>query len=124
MGIVAPEGTNQRTPSTMGIKVYGSFGTLAEANEYSKKCQAECDTFDYWVIENLEWVQLPPSVQHLGDIHFREKRMEDLKESTIKMREERARLIEEKMLEAREKRQKGLPADNDRFSEESSGVHS
>ncbi len=99
VSIVAPYGTNQRTPSEFGIKIYGCFPTEDKANDYAKKLQKECDVFDYYVMSTLEWVKLPPEVSSIEDMNFQENELEKLKQSTIAMRERRAKLMQQRILE-------------------------
>lgn len=110
LSIVAPEGTNQRTPSTFGIKIYGCFGTQEAANDYAKKLQRECDVFDYYVMNTLEWVKLPPQVEKLEDVNFMEEELERLKKNTLDMRVTRAQLLKDRLIQERkaEKEKKQL----------------
>lgn len=101
LSIVAPDGTNQRAPS-FGIKIFGCFPTHQEATEYSKKLQKECNFFDYYVMDTMEWAKLPPVVEKLEDVHYQEEELESLKNNVIKMRENRAKIMEERVLEARQ----------------------
>jgi hypothetical protein len=101
LSIVAPEGTNQRTPTTFGIKFYGAFATQQEAVSHSKKLQQECDTFDYFVMDALEWVKLPPEVARIDDQEFQEDEMEKLRKGLIGMRKNRAKLLEKRLIDAR-----------------------
>lgn len=97
MSIVSPEGTNQKA-ATFGIKIFGCFETLKEANEYAKQLQAECNVFDYYTVETQCWAKLPPRVEKLDDQNFQEEELENLKNTVIKMRQARAKMIEERIL--------------------------
>jgi hypothetical protein len=97
MCIVCPEGTNQKA-SNMGIKIFGCFPTLKEANEYAKELQGECNVFDYYVVETQCWAKLPPSVEKLEDQNFQEHELENLKNIVVKNRQARAKMLEERIL--------------------------
>jgi hypothetical protein len=97
LSILAPTGTNQTTPTSFGIKIFGCFNTIDEANAYAKELQGECDVFDYWVMSLCEWVKLPPAIERLDDIRFRETEMEQLRQSEIEMREARAKIMQERV---------------------------
>lgn len=97
MSIVCPEGTNQKA-SNFGIKLFGCFSTLKEANDYAKQLQGECNVFDYYVVETQCWAKLPPCVAKLEDQNFQEKELESLKTVVIKNRQARAQLLEERIL--------------------------
>lgn len=97
MSIVAPTGTNQKA-TEFGIKVFGCFATHAEACEYSKARQVECNVFDYYVLETMCWAKLPPQVEKLEDNHFQEEELEKLKQSVVAMRKARSQLLEERVL--------------------------
>ena len=113
MSIVAPEGTNQRAPS-FGIKVFGCFATQEEAAAYCTKLQGECNFFDYYVMETLEWAKLPPVVERLEDVHYQEQELETLKNNVIQMRQNRAKIMEQRVLEARgPEQQEGRQGDVD-----------
>lgn len=84
--VVAPTGCNQ-TCDQFGIKVFGCFPTLAEANAYCKELVKKCDAFDYYTMETQQWVSLPPNVASLADRNYQEQRLEDLKNAIIKHRE-------------------------------------
>lgn len=101
LSIVAPDGTSQKTTSTFGIKGFGCFNTLSEANDCCKQLQQECNMFDYFVMDLLEWVKLPPQVEHLSDQHFQEQEMETLKDKVIKMRQVRAKMMEDRLIESK-----------------------
>ena len=103
LSIVAPEGTNQKAES-FGIKVFGCFQTQAEAVEYSKSLQEECNVFDYYVMETMQWVKLPPVVEKLSDVHYQEEELERLKTNVIKMRQARAKVMEERLIESHKKK--------------------
>lgn len=109
MSIVAPEGTNQKA-TQFGIKVFGCFGTLQEANEYAKQLQKECNAFDYYTVETQCWAKLPPEVEKLDDRHYQEEELESLKTTLIKNREAKAKILEERILadKAREKKKLAL----------------
>lgn len=98
--IVAPEGTNQKTES-IGIKVFGCFNTIDEANKYSQQLQKECNFFDYYVAEVGAWLKLPPQVEKLDDVHYQEGELEKLKGSILEMRQSRAKILEQRVIEAK-----------------------
>ena len=97
MSIVCPQGTNQ-TAATFGVKVFGCFTTLQEANEYAKQLQEECNAFDYYTVQTQCWAKLPPQVEKLEDQNFQEEELESLKNTVIKSRQARAKMMEERML--------------------------
>lgn len=97
MSIVCPEGTNQRAPEC-GIKVFGCFETLLEANEYAQKLQKECDAFDYYTVETQCWAKLPPRVDKLDDQNYQEEELQALKNTIVKMREAKTKILEERIL--------------------------
>lgn len=97
MSIVCPDGTNQKA-ANFGIKVFGCFATLKEANDYAKELQTECNAFDYYTVETQCWAKLPPRVDKLDDQNFQEEELENLKNTVIKMRVARAKMLEERML--------------------------
>lgn len=97
MSIVCPEGTNQKA-AKFGIKIFGCFSSLKEANEYAQHLQGECNVFDYYVVETQCWAKLPPSVEKLEDQNFQEKELENLKNIVIKNRQARAKMLEERIL--------------------------
>jgi hypothetical protein len=97
LSVIAPFGTNQTTPSTFGVKLFGCFNTIDEANAYAKELQKQCDVFDYYVASLYEWIKLPPMVERLDDVHFREKELEELREKTIQMRESRAKIMQDRI---------------------------
>lgn len=97
MSIVAPEGTNQKAEST-GIKIFGCFGTLLEANAYAKQLQSECDAFDFYVVETQRWAKLPPEVERLDDKHYQEETLEALKHKVVRARQAKVKFLEERML--------------------------
>lgn len=97
MSIVCPEGTNQTAP-TFGVKVFGCFTTLQEANKYAKELQEECNAFDYYTVQTQCWAKLPPQVAKLEDQNFQEEELESLKNTVIKSRKARAKMMEERMM--------------------------
>jgi hypothetical protein len=97
MSIVCPEGTTQ-TAASFGIKVFGCFETLAEANAYAKQLQRECDAFDYYAVETQCWAKLPPQIEKLDDRHYQEEELESLKTTLIKTREAKVKILEERIL--------------------------
>lgn len=97
MSIVCPEGTTQKA-SKFGIKIFGCFNTLKEANEYAQKLQEECNVFDYYTVETQCWAKLPPQVDKLDDQNFQEKELNTLKNTVVKMRQARAKMLEERIL--------------------------
>lgn len=97
MSIVAPEQTNQRSES-FGIKIFGCFSTLEDANAYARDLQNECNAFDYYTVETQAWAKLPPRVDKLDDQHFQEEELEKLKRSVVGMRQARAKMLEERIL--------------------------
>lgn len=101
LSIVAPEGTNQRTPSTFGIKVFGCFATSQEAKDYANRLRKECDFFDFFVMDTLAWVKLPPAVEHLDDMSYQEDEIEKLKAGVVGMREKRSKILQERVIEAK-----------------------
>lgn len=97
MSIVCPEGTSQKSPD-FGVKIFGCFTSLEDANAYAKKLQTECNTFDYYTVETQCWAKLPPRVDKLDDQHFQEGELEALKDTVIKTRQARAKMLEERIL--------------------------
>jgi hypothetical protein len=97
MSIVCPEGTNQKSRE-FGVKIFGCFTTLDEANAYAKKLQEECNAFDYYTVETQCWAKLPPRVEKLDDQNFQEGELEALKNTVIKTRQARAKMLEERIL--------------------------
>lgn len=97
MSIVCPEGTNQKSRE-FGVKIFGCFTTLDEANAYAKKLQEECNAFDYYTVETQCWAKLPPRVDKLDDQNFQEGELEALKNTVIKTRQARAKMLEERIL--------------------------
>lgn len=97
MSIVCPEGTNQ-TSKAFGVKIFGCFATLEDANKYAKTLQQECDAFDYYTVETQAWAKLPPQVEKLDDQVFQEGELESLKNTLIKSRIARAKMLEERIM--------------------------
>jgi hypothetical protein len=97
MSIVSPTETNQKADS-FGIKIFGCFCTLEEANAYAKSLQAECNVFDYFTVETQCWAKLPPKVDKLDDQHYQENELEVLKKRVVSTRTARAQMLEERMI--------------------------
>lgn len=97
MSIVAPNGTNQ-TSKEFGIKIFGCFETVDQANDYAKALQGESNAFDYYTVETQCWAKLPPTVAKLDDQIFCEDELMDLKNTVIKNRVARAKMLEERIL--------------------------
>lgn len=95
LSVVAPTGTNQKA-AQFGIKIYGCFPTLKEANEYSQQLIKKCDGFDIYTLQTQSWAQLPPQVESLADQHFQEQRLEDLKNAVISQREQAKKRLRER----------------------------
>lgn len=108
LSIVAPVGTNQKTPDSFGIKIFGCFATQGDAVAYSKKLQKECDFFDYYVMDTMAWVKLPPEVQNLEDVNYNEDELQKLKQGVIDMRQKRAKILQERVIEAKKKLKQGI----------------
>jgi hypothetical protein len=117
MSIVCPEGTSQKTPD-FGVKIFGCFTSLEEANAYAKKLQTECNAFDYYTVETQCWAKLPPRVEKLDDQHFQESELEALKDTVIKTRQARAKMLEERILhdkaDSKKKQQKNVIEEEDK----------
>jgi len=109
MCIVCPEGTNQ-TAASFGIKIFGCFPTLKEANEYAKQLQGECNVFDFYVVQTQCWAKLPPCVEKLEDQNFQEQELENLKTIVVKNRQARAKMLEERILADKAEGKKNPPA--------------
>jgi hypothetical protein len=97
LSIVCPHATNQKAEA-FGIKIFGCFPTLEDANAYARELQGECNAFDYYTVETQSWAKLPPQVEKLDDQHFQEEELEKLKRSVVAMRQARAKMLEERML--------------------------
>lgn len=97
MSIVCPEGTNQKS-TNFGVKIFGCFSSLQDANDYAKKLQGECNAFDYYTVETQCWAKLPPKVEKLDDQNYQEEELEALKNTIIKTRQAKAKMMEERIL--------------------------
>lgn len=114
MSIVCPEGTNQKS-ANFGVKIFGCFSSLQDANDYAKKLQGECNAFDYYTVETQCWAKLPPKVEKLDDQNYQEEELEALKNTIIKTRQAKAKMMEERILheKAENKKKKALEASHD-----------
>jgi hypothetical protein len=97
MSIVCPEGTTQKS-TNFGVKIFGCFSSLQDANDYAKKLQGECNAFDYYTVETQCWAKLPPKVEKLDDQNYQEEELEALKNTIIKTRQAKAKMMEERIL--------------------------
>lgn len=99
------ENCNQKCQD-FGLKIYGSFPTLQEANDHAALLSKENDYFDYFVMPTRQWVKLPPQVESLENIHYQEKELEKLREGYLKAQKTKAVLLEERMLRDKEERKR------------------
>lgn len=76
LSIVGPD-CPQKTDK-FGIKIRGCFSTREEAASHAKRLQSEDATFDIYVVDMYKWLLIPPDRDHIEDVHYADKKLEEL----------------------------------------------
>jgi hypothetical protein len=76
LSIVGPD-CPQKTDK-FGIKIRGCFSTREEAASHAKRLQSEDATFDIYVVDMYKWLLIPPDKDHIEDVHYADKKLEEL----------------------------------------------
>ena len=76
LSIVGPD-CPQKTDK-FGIKIRGCFSTRDEAASHAKRLQSEDATFDIYVVDMYKWLLIPPDKDHIEDVHYADKKLEEL----------------------------------------------
>lgn len=69
------------------VKVFGTFPTIAEANEVAQKMSKECDFFNIYTAKTQEWLPCPPTAEFVEDVEYQEDKLSDMKKMYTKMKE-------------------------------------
>ena len=78
------EATENNPPA---IKIFGTFPTIAEANELASKISKECDFFNVYTAKTQSWLPCPPSPKFVEDVQYQETKLNDMKDMFAKMKE-------------------------------------
>ena len=95
ISIVGPEGCNQKSEK-FGLKILGAFGTRDEAANHAKKLQEEDATFDILLVDMYQWALIPPELSEVEDVHYNEKRLEEIMTGYRENQKAAAKMFEER----------------------------
>jgi hypothetical protein len=95
ISIVGPEGCNQKSEK-FGLKILGAFGTRDEAANHAKKLQEEDATFDILLVDMYQWALIPPELSEVEDVHYNEKRLEEIMAGYRENQKAAAKMFEER----------------------------
>ena len=70
ISIVSPS-SNQKYDE-IAVKIKGCFDTIEHAKSWAAKLQQEDDTFDIFVVDMYSWLLLPPNLEKIEDVHYRD----------------------------------------------------
>ena len=93
-----------------GLKIRGTFASRDEAASHAKRLQKEDATFDIYVVDMYKWLLIPPTSEHIEDVHYNDEKLEEI---MVKYRENQsmaAKLFEERK---RDSMAKPLPGGGD-----------
>lgn len=100
LSIVGPD-CPQKTDK-FGIKIRGCFSTRDEAANHAKRLQAEDATFDIYVVDMYQWLLIPPDRDHIEDVHYADKKLEELMQGYKENQKAAKREFEQRKREAME----------------------
>jgi hypothetical protein len=92
----------------VAIKIYGTFASKDEANEFSRKISAKCDFFDVYVGQTNEWLPVPPKLSHIEDVHYQNDKLNALRNSIVALREGSAASMKQMLERDQELKRKTL----------------
>jgi len=72
---------NQKTPDkTNGMKIWGAFNTLEQAQKHAEFINktVENKDFDIYVVEMYEFLLVPPDPSKIGDTEYSDKRLNEI----------------------------------------------
>lgn len=96
---------NDKPGGQTGIKIFGVFRTVDDANRAAKSISQENDFFDVYVADTNAWVPIPPGKDFVEDVEYQEQRMKEIKESFTKMKERNANALKREIESSHEKKQ-------------------
>jgi hypothetical protein len=79
-----------RDPLPCAVKIFGVFGSLAEANKASSAISQENDFFNVYVAETNAWLPIPPTAEYIENVEYQEQKMTEIKKSFVAMKERNA----------------------------------
>ena len=85
-----------------GIKIRGCFATRDEAANHAKRLQTEDATFDIYVVDMYQWLLIPPDRDHIEDVHYADKKLEELMQGYKENQKAAKREFEQRKREAME----------------------
>ena len=100
LSIVGPD-CPQKTDK-FGIKIRGCFQTRDEAANHAKRLQTEDATFDIYVVDMYQWLLIPPDRDHIDDVHYADKKLEELMQGYKENQKAAKREFEQRKREAME----------------------
>lgn len=100
LSIVGPD-CPQKTDK-FGIKIRGCFQTRDEAANHAKRLQTEDATFDIYVVDMYQWLLIPPDRDHIEDVHYADKKLEELMQGYKENQKAAKREFEQRKREAME----------------------
>jgi hypothetical protein len=92
----------------VGLKIYGTFSSRDEANDFSKKVSSKCDFFDVYVASTNEWLSVPPKLSHIEDVHYQNDKLNAMRNSIIALREGSAAAMKQQIERDQEIKRKAL----------------
>jgi hypothetical protein len=98
LSIVGPD-CPQKTDK-FGIKIRGCFATRDEAASHAKRLQSEDATFDIYVVDMYQWLLIPPDREHIEDVHYADKKLEELMQGYKENQKAAKREFEQRKREA------------------------
>lgn len=92
---------DQGTPPT-AIKIFGTYGSLEEANKASAQISAENDFFDVYVADTNAWLPVPCTREFVENIHYQNEKMNQIRDGFTNLKERNAKQLAETIKKDRE----------------------
>jgi hypothetical protein len=83
-----------------GLKIRGTFATRDEAASHAKRLQKEDATFDIYVVDMYKWLLIPPTSEHIEDVHYNDEKLEEIMTKYRENQSMAAKLFEERKRDA------------------------
>ena len=94
------------------IKIFGTYASVAEANEASAAISGENDFFDVYVADTNAWLPVPCSREFVENTHYQEQKMNTIKEGFALLKEKNAKTLVDTIKQDREDKKARAKADN------------
>ena len=95
----------------VGLKVFGTFSTIEEANATAADISAENDFYDVLVAETNQFVPCPPTREFIEQVEYQEDKMNQIRDSFNQVKDKNAKKLKEalkKDIEDKEERARQL----------------